>query len=195
MGQSNDTAPFLRFFTAANSAPKGASNRLPESDMNQQEPGSMLGIIILVLVLAAGASGVILYGPTKTINAARDLMQPHKSPPKDSSTDNNPDIEVKPARSIVRKHRATKIVSTIMDSAQPALPIASPAPPLPRFQAGKVQVGMFRRELLELWGAPNMKATSRVDGHLVENYSYASALRPAQTVVLRDGLIISTGDN
>jgi hypothetical protein len=55
-----------------------------------------------------------------------------------------------------------------------------------------VRLGIERRELLELFGAPDMKATSIAEGHLIENYSYLNPSQAQQVIVLKDGRVVAT---
>jgi hypothetical protein len=198
--QTNDTEPTVRVTTAKRFQPKSYQDRDPESDTRKDRPESMMGVVVMVLILAVGAGGVMWYGPDQALDAAKELMKSKKGSAAEEPAEKVPDVQEKVTPQANRKHRDTEAFAIKKEVVRPVrtkaavVPVEAPKPK-PKLRTTPIQVGMDRQQLIELWGLPDMKTSSSQGGHLIENFAYASRSRPMQTVVLEDGLVVAAGTN
>jgi hypothetical protein len=195
MDQADDSAPNVRYLTATRFSSRDGER---DSLEDQQKPAGNAGVMIMVAVLIAGVGGVIFVGPEKTMDIAKGIVSSQKKAAQDAPVENTPEEEPKPVRAAAAPKTRTPVPTAApreaVVAARTTAADAAAAEQLRR-RAVKVIVGMHRRELLELYGAPDMKATSMESGHLVENYAYLNPAKAQQTIVLKDGQVIETGAN
>jgi hypothetical protein len=161
-----------------------------------QEKSGGMAVMLMAAVLVMGVAGVVIFGPDKAVNVITGLVSSSKAAPQDAAEEPAVVPEPKPAKSTaVRKQPAPPMVVARL---APTSAVPAPGPvtgPARQARPVHVRMGIERRELLELFGTPDMKATSIEDGHLVENYSYLSSSRAQQVIVLKDGRVVATDVN
>jgi hypothetical protein len=192
MGQREDSEPIVRNRTQERFA---GMTDYRANEGGQEKPGGTLGVVMMAGVLVMGVSGVLLFGPEKAVNAVMGLVASSKASRQEAPAEEAVDIPSKPARlTSGRKQREPDAAVARRETRAarppaPAMPVATP-PRRPR--PVHVRLGIERRELLEQFGAPDMKATSMEDGHLVENYAYLNPSHTQQVIVLEDGRVVAT---
>jgi hypothetical protein len=196
MGQREDSEPVVRNLTQERYA---GMTDYGANQGGQQKPGGMLGVVVMAGVLVMGVAGVLLFGPDKAVSAVMGLVASSKAPSQEAPAEEPVIIPPKPAR-FASSHRQRESVVAVARLRAPAaalpavaaIPVAAP-PRRPR--PVRVRPGTPRNELLELFGTPDMKATSMEAGHLVENYSYLNPSQAQQVIVLEDGRVVATDAN
>ena len=164
--------------------------------MNQEydgpkEPKSPVGIIIAGACLIMGVVGVFLVGPSNVVTGVTGLLRTEKIAEPEPALAPFEEEPQKPVRKPVEPKPQVKVARVEPPPPPVETKPAQPAPP----RTFAVRIGMPRRELLDTYGAPAMKATKIENGHLVENYAYMAASKVQQTVVLLDGQVIQATGN
>jgi hypothetical protein len=162
-----------------------------EYDSGQKEPKSPVGIIIAGACLVMGVVGVFLVGPSNVVTGVTGLLRTEKVAEPEPALEPFEEERREPVRKPVQPKPEVKVARV----EPPPPPVEIKPAPLPRPRTFAVRIGMPRRELLDTYGAPAMKATKIENGHLVENYAYMAASRVQQTVVLMDGQVIQATGN
>ena len=90
MSEENDNGPVIRYLT--NARFKATRDHDPEkaAATDQQKPANMPGVFVMVGLLVAGVAGVMVIGPEKTANAARNLMSSRKAPAENVAKEGDP---------------------------------------------------------------------------------------------------------
>src|ERR1700759_1197166 len=116
---TNDTEPTVRVTTAKRFQSKSYQDRDPESDTRKDRPESMMGVVVMVLILAVGAGGVMWYGPDQALDAAKELMKSKKAPAAEEPAEKVPDVQEKVTPQANRKHRETEAVAIKKEVVRP----------------------------------------------------------------------------
>jgi hypothetical protein len=171
---------------------------IEEYDSRPEKPKSMVGVFVAVVALVAGVAAVLLIGPSETVNVARELIKTEKASSQDKVSEPMPDTQPEPAESDSgRSHPKPSVTIAKVEKHPPVAVPASDAKVEAPVRRRPVQIrpGMSRRELLDLYGAPDMKAASIVRGHMFENFTYVGASHVQQTVALQDGRVVDAPAN
>jgi hypothetical protein len=196
MDPADDSAPKVRYLTATRFSSRDGEREGAQAP-DQEKPAGNAGVFIMAAVLIVAVGGVIFVGPEKTMDIAKKIVASEKKAVQEAPVGNPPVEEPKPVRApTARKSRTAAVVERrqAVGAARTTEADAAAAEQV-RHRAVKVTVGMHRRELLELYGAPDMKTTSMEGGHLVENFAYLNPAKVQRTIVLQDGQVIGTGAN
>lgn len=162
---------------------------------------SPIFVVLIVGVLLVGVAGVFLFGPSRAVEAVRGLIgNPKKTASMEVAT---PEVVRPPAPvRIKRRAKEKEVRPSSAEPVQTAVTSLDPPPSatvhldsMPRARTSRIAVGTTRAELLALWGAPDIKTTTMVDGRFRETFSYGyRPSSPARLVMLENGRVISTGD-
>jgi len=159
-------------------------------------PNTALFLLPILGILLIGVAGVLLFGPGKAVEAVRGLIGVGKKSAPANELPPEPVHSQAPVRPRPRAKpevRAFNVVTEVAKAASDPTPVQTEPRQHPR--SGRIAAGMMRRDVLALWGDPDIKTTTVVRGRLIETYSYGYRPHsPGGLVMLEEGRVISTGD-